>query len=254
MFSSFVQVNIEPQNDIDAVMPEQIEPAISSNESDRFCNETKPYYEVTDEISDCDDALIEETFDNDSDPSFKSGSEHVESSEYLFSNARAYIHLEIIKFQLGDNEDDGDDDDEDIDNDEDDSDDFTLAKLYQKKQKLPGQPKRGRGRPKKIRDPAEEQDRANWRNRKIHKCPHCIKKFTRRSHVTVHVRKRHGFECSICNTRWGRKIELTCLLSFLTHAFCLLNFIPQTSIRPEVETASEYSRRWFRDEITSKIR
>lgn len=106
----------------------------------------------------------------------------------------------MFKHQLGDRYDD--DDDNVNDDDDDDSDDFTPLKQYQKKQRLPAQPKRGRGRPKKIRDPADELAAgSNWRNRKIHKCPHCVKKFTRRSHVTVHVRKRHGFECSICNTR-----------------------------------------------------
>lgn len=96
-----------------------------------------------------------------------------------------------------------DDDDDDEDDVNDDSDDYTPAKAYQKKQRQPTQPKRGRGRPKKIRDPVDEQlaNGSNWRNRKIYKCQHCVKKFTRRSHVTVHVRKRHGFECAICNTR-----------------------------------------------------
>lgn len=211
-------------------MPEHMEPAISSNESDRFRNETKPFYGEKNEISDCDDALLEETMDNDSDPSFKSGSEHAESSKYSLSihspNTWASNHFEMFKFLLGENEeDDDDDDDADFGNDGDDSDEFTPAKHYHK-QKLPaGQPKRGRGRPRKIRDPAEELDKANWRNRKIHKCPHCTKKFTRRSHVTVHIRKRHGFECSICNTRCVGKPKFTHFRSFLVaHVFLLLIF------------------------------
>lgn len=99
-----------------------------------------------------------------------------------------------------DNDDDGDDD-----FDIDDSDDYTPAKAYQKKQRNQAQqPKRGRGRPRKIRDPdvLEKGKGANWRDRKTNKCPYCIKKFTRRSHVTEHIRKRHGFECNICNTKY----------------------------------------------------
>lgn len=117
----------------------------------------------------------------------------------------------ICNLWIGEDDDGVDDDDDDFDINEDDSDDFTPAKAYKRNQKVtPGQPKRGRGRPKKIRDPVEEgaAEGSNWRNRKIHKCPHCIKKFTRRSHVTVHVRKRHGFECSICNSRWGGRSKL----------------------------------------------
>lgn len=171
--------------------------------------------------------------------------------------ANGYNHCEIFKLQLGDDDDDDDVDDDidinqddsdeftpakayqrnrklqpgqpkrgrgrpkkirepvdddDIDINEDDSDEFTPAKAYQRNRRLPGQPKRGRGRPKKIRDPADEiVDGSNWRNRKIHKCPHCIKKFTRRSHVTVHIRKRHGFCCSICNSRWAARSKLLLL-------------------------------------------
>lgn len=206
---------------MDAGMPEQIEPTIKSNDNGRFCNETKPFYGENDETSDCDDALLEATMDNDSDrdPSFKSGSEHAESSEYSFSHTWAFNHFEIY-FHLGENEeDDDDDDDADIGNDDDDSDEFTPAKHYKKKPKLePGQPKRGRGRPRKIRDPAEELEKGNWRNRKIHKCSHCPKKFTRRSHVTVHIRKRHGFECSICNTRCVGKPKFAHFRSFIHSA------------------------------------
>lgn len=81
------QVHIESQNDADTEMPEQMEPAISLNENDKFCNESKPFYGDSNEVSGFDDDLLEEAMDNDSDPSFKSGSEHAESSEYLFLNA-----------------------------------------------------------------------------------------------------------------------------------------------------------------------
>lgn len=83
----FALVNIEPQNEVDAEMPEQIEPATSSYRSDRFCNDTKPFFGANAEDSECDDAPFGEAMDNDSDPSFKSGSEHAENSEYSFSNA-----------------------------------------------------------------------------------------------------------------------------------------------------------------------
>lgn len=87
-FFYFIQVNIEPQNDMkDAEMPEQMEPVISSNDSDTFCDETKPFYGGDNNgISEFDDALVGETMDNDSDPSFKDGSDHAGSSEYLFLN------------------------------------------------------------------------------------------------------------------------------------------------------------------------
>lgn len=76
--SDFVQVIIEPQNDVkDAEMPEQME----SNENDTFCNETKSLYGADiNGISEMDDTLLEETMDNDSDPSFKGG-----QSEYICS-------------------------------------------------------------------------------------------------------------------------------------------------------------------------
>lgn len=73
---------------MDAEMPEPSGPAaISSTESDKFRNETKPFYGEANEISEFDDDLLEEAADHDSDPSFKSGSEHAASSEYLCTNA-----------------------------------------------------------------------------------------------------------------------------------------------------------------------
>lgn len=63
--------------------PEQMEPVISSNETATFCDETKPFYDDNNDVSELDNALVEETMDNDSDPSFKGGSDHGGSSEYL---------------------------------------------------------------------------------------------------------------------------------------------------------------------------
>lgn len=92
------------------------------------------------------------------------------------------------------------------DDDEDDGDDYTPAKAYHRKELEALQPKRKRGRPRKFKtkEQAEQQKkikRENWRTGKIFKCPHCVKTFTRRHRVSVHIRLRHGFECAICNLK-----------------------------------------------------
>lgn len=69
-------MHIEPQNEIEK-MPDQMEPAISSNEEDAFDYDAKPF----------DDALTEEESRdmNDSDSSYKGDSDHAMiSSKYLF--------------------------------------------------------------------------------------------------------------------------------------------------------------------------
>lgn len=83
--------------------------------------------------------------------------------------------------------------------DDDDGDNYTPAKDY-KGQNMRSQPKRKRGRPRKIRDP-NEPTRKKCRNGRVFKCPHCVKSFTRRYRVAIHIRLRHGFECTICNLK-----------------------------------------------------
>lgn len=84
-----------------------------------------------------------------------------------------------------DGDDNDDDDEEDEDEDEDDNgDEYLPTKTYNKSNWI-HQPKRKRGRPKKIRPPDEinldKSKQRNWREGKIFKCPHCVKKFTRRT-------------------------------------------------------------------------
>lgn len=89
--------------------------------------------------------------------------------------------------------------DEADDNDDIDVDEYTPAKDYKRKTLETDQPKRKRGRPRKIRDPNEPPK--NYRKGKIFKCPHCVKSFTRRHRVAIHIRLRHGFECVTCNLK-----------------------------------------------------
>lgn len=66
------------------------EPMSSYNEGDVFCDEAKPFCSGDNEMSEFDDALVDETMDNDSDPSFKGGSDHG-NSEYIFRLANALM-------------------------------------------------------------------------------------------------------------------------------------------------------------------
>lgn len=86
--------------------------------------------------------------------------------------------------------------DDEYTKDNDDGDDYVPYK-DSKRQNFASQPKRKRGRPRKIRDP----DEVKRKRGRIFKCPHCIKSFTRRHRVTIHIKLRHGFECSICNLK-----------------------------------------------------
>lgn len=65
--------------------------------------------------------------------------------------------------------------------------------------------KRKRGRPKKIRSNEElefvKAKRKNLRAGKMFKCPHCVKTFTRQHRVSIHIKLRHGFECTICSLK-----------------------------------------------------
>lgn len=74
----FVEVNIEPSIDTkDVEMPEQIQSVVSSNGSDTFFNESKSFYNDALDEETNDDDLVEDAIDNDSDPSFKGGSEYL---------------------------------------------------------------------------------------------------------------------------------------------------------------------------------
>lgn len=90
-------------------------------------------------------------------------------------------------------ESDGSSESDDVDDDDDD-DDFAVKK------KAPPTEKRGRGRPKIVRTPSEE---ALWQRRDYGRfdCPYCVKFFTQRKRVNVHIRTRHGFECSSCGAK-----------------------------------------------------
>lgn len=99
------------------------------------------------------------------------------------------------------------DDSDDVDDigDGDDGDDYTPSKAYRRKDLETQQPKRKRGRPKKIRTAEElklmKAKKENWRAGKIFKCPHCPRSFTRRQRVSIHIRLRHGFECATCTLK-----------------------------------------------------
>lgn len=102
----------------------------------------------------------------------------------------------------------GDMDNDEDDDEDDDGDDYTPAKSYKRKDLAAVQPKRKRGRPRKQRTTEETSQKSmkkvkhnNWREGKVFKCPYCVKKFTRRHRVSVHIRLRHGFECAICNLK-----------------------------------------------------
>lgn len=86
--------------------------------------------------------------------------------------------------------------------DGDDGDEYTPKKAYRRKNLEIKQPKRKRGRPKKVRSAEElkfiKEKKENWRAGKIFKCPHCQKKFTRQHRVSIHIKLRHGFECATC--------------------------------------------------------
>lgn len=88
---------------------------------------------------------------------------------------------------------------------DDDSDEYTPQKDYKKRLCFVEKLKRKRGRPKKIRSPAEYEDgkrkKKNWREGKIFKCPHCVKTFTRRHRVSIHIQLRHGFDCPVCQLK-----------------------------------------------------
>lgn len=101
--------------------------------------------------------------------------------------------------------DDDSDNDTDNDTDDDDGDEYTPARAYQFKSSTILPPKRPRGRPRKIhRVPDDDRHggkRMNWRDGKVFKCPYCVRKFTRRNRVNVHIQIRHGFECAVCNVK-----------------------------------------------------
>lgn len=86
-----------------------------------------------------------------------------------------------------------------------DLDEYTPAKAYKRKDLETSHIKRKRGRPKKIKSNEELEcvkvKRKNLRAGKIFKCPHCVKTFTRQHRVSIHIKLRHGFECSICNLK-----------------------------------------------------
>lgn len=82
---SFIQVIIEPQSYTkDVGSSRETERAMSHNENDAFCDDIKPIDDSYNENTEFDVAQDDETMDNDSDPSFKSGSDHAVSSEYSF--------------------------------------------------------------------------------------------------------------------------------------------------------------------------
>lgn len=118
------------------------------------------------------------------------------------------FYLICFWFVEDSNKDDAENDEDDDDDEEDDGDDYTPAKAYHRKDldASASQPKRKRGRPRKYKtkEEAEHQKKIkhkNWRDGKIFKCPYCVKTFTRRHRVSVHIGLRHGFECAICNLK-----------------------------------------------------
>lgn len=98
--------------------------------------------------------------------------------------------------------------DDDEGDDDEDTDDYTPAKAYRRKDLDTSQPKRKRGRPRKYPKLTKEEanrmkksKRENWREGKIFKCPHCVKTFTRRHRISVHIQLRHGFACNVCDLK-----------------------------------------------------
>lgn len=72
---------------LNAGIPDQMEPMVSFNENAKFPNELKSFDDDSNEVSGFDDALLVEPMDdNNSDASFKAGSDHADSSKYFLSN------------------------------------------------------------------------------------------------------------------------------------------------------------------------
>lgn len=77
------------------------EPVGGYSENDTFCDEAKPFFNDNNDISQMNDAMGEETMDNDSEPSFTGGNDHADSSECILS---LRMFRSCIKFNYSNND------------------------------------------------------------------------------------------------------------------------------------------------------